>query len=411
MRRSVLLIAGCMLSLLVGAGPALADAGPHVKGQGLTPDTCAACHRAHTGQAPYLLKEKQEQLCFSCHGSAGTGSKLDVQDGVGYSSDERIGKTGTAVGALRGGGFKYALISSSEAGVEKTTGAEGSHGIPTTSMTIKTLSATELQPSTSAHSVDESNQMAWGNGAISATSNYGKEIKLTCGSCHDPHGNGMYRILRPEPNESGATKPGVEILETAEMKEESHTKNHVYTTANYWESWDTNDTAFEAKISSWCATCHTRLGANDEKVIGGEAEVETEGGEVAACKGQTTCATKGAKQIPFKSEKWFVPVSKATYSTESGDAVFNYRHRTEWPKYVWEEVAAEHAAGKYKVEPNCIQCHVAHGTDATMGGHAETVAFPGGKLESETNPLVTKPEESFLLRLNNRGVCQTCHNK
>jgi len=375
MRRSVLLTVGCMLSLLAGAGPALADAGPHVKGAGLTPDTCAACHRAHTGQAPYLLKEKQEQLCFSCHGSAGTGSKLDVQDGVGYSSDERIGKTGTAVGALRGGGFKYALISSSEAGVEKTTGPEGSHGIPTTSMTIKTLPATELQPSTSAHSVNESSQMAWGNGAISATANYGKEIALTCGSCHDPHGNGMYRILRPEPNESGAAKPGVEIKETPEMEEEGHTKNHVYTTANYWESWDKNDVAFEAKISSWCATCHTRLLANDEKEVGGKI------------------------------------VSEATYKTPSGDAVFNYRHRTEFSAATFASMATEHAEGKYKAEPTCIQCHVAHGTDATMGEHAGAVAFPNGKLESETNPLVTKPEESFLLRLNNRGVCETCHNK
>ena len=208
MKRSVLiLMVGCMMWLLVGAASALADAGPHKMGAGLTPDTCAACHRAHTGQAPYLLKEKQEQLCFTCHGSSASGSALDAKDGVGYSEE---GHGGTA-GALRGGGFKYALINTGEAGVEKVTGPEGSHGIPTVEATIKTLPVSELQPATSSHSVNESSQTAWGNGAISSTASYGASINLTCGSCHDPHGNGHYRILRPIPVESGAAKPGVEI--------------------------------------------------------------------------------------------------------------------------------------------------------------------------------------------------------
>ena len=65
---------GCAVSLFAGAVPTSADSGPHVMGAGVTADTCAACHRAHTAKAPYLLKQSLETLCFTCHGSSGTGS-------------------------------------------------------------------------------------------------------------------------------------------------------------------------------------------------------------------------------------------------------------------------------------------------------------------------------------------------
>lgn len=349
MRRSVFLIVGCMLSLLLGAVPALADNGPHVKGQGLTPDTCAACHRAHTGQAPYLLKEKQEQLCFSCHGTGATGSNLDVQDGTAYSGAAR---SGGAVGALRGGGFKYALINTAEPKpvYNPETGRLNEATIPA-------LATTELKATTSAHSANESSQMAWGSGAIKSKEAEehpdGANINLTCGSCHDPHGNGMYRILRPIPVEATA-KTGVEITEPKEMAKE-------YATTNYWESWNNNDPEFEYKISEWCATCHTRL---------------------------------------------YEGAGSGSGATNSGDPVFAYRHRASYTKEEYETL--KHATGGKKAKPNCIQCHVAHGTDATMGGNSTSVTLPNGLPSSPTEPI---NGDSFLLRLNNRGVCQTCHNK
>jgi predicted CXXCH cytochrome family protein len=347
MKRLLLILTiGCTVSLFAGAVSAWADNGPHVKGQGgNTPASCAACHRAHTGQAPYLLKEKQEQLCFSCHGTTGTGSALDVQDGAAYEAGSRA----SAVGALRGGGFQHALIKSNE--VEKEYNASTGR---LEKAKIPALAPSALAPSTSAHSIDESSQTAWGSGAISSTATYGANISLTCGSCHDPHGNGMYRILRPIPTESGALA-NVEIPDAA---------TKVYTTENYWESWEKNNLKFEAKISSWCATCHTRLMAGS-----------------------------------------------GSGNTPSGDAVFNYRHRAEYTEAEWESLkhgktVAE--GGTLKAKPSCIQCHVAHGTDATMSGSAQGVTFPNGKMTE--SPLAQK-EDSFLLRLNSRGVCQTCHNK
>ncbi len=316
-RAATVFAAACAAALSLCA-VASADNGPHVEIGPLgnaTPDSCAMCHRAHTAQAPYLLKQSQEALCYSCHGSAGTGSNLDVADGVGYSGPGRSG----AEGALRGGGFEYALIDSAN---PSGNGYVGEVPARTTGAAV-----------TSAHSVNESSQMAWGNGAISKEpEDYGRKIKLTCGSCHDPHGNGMYRILRPIPTESGATT-GVEIKEPKEMP-------HVYTTGNYWEVEDANDPSFIVNISAWCATCHTRLLAGTKSAI-----------------------------------------------TNSGDAVYAFRHRT-------NETSES--------SPTCIKCHVAHGTDATMGPYASAVPNPDGSAAGSA---------SFLLRIDNRGVCQMCHNK
>ena len=155
-----------MLSLLVGAGPALADAGPHVAIGPLgnaTPDTCAACHRAHTGQAPYLLKEKQEQLCFTCHGSAATGSNLDVQDGIGYSGTGRGGRRHRrpARRRIQIRPDRHGQCAPNTMEKEYTAGRLSKATIPDLSL----AEAGKLAATTSAHSLDESSQIAWGNGA------------------------------------------------------------------------------------------------------------------------------------------------------------------------------------------------------------------------------------------------------
>lgn len=327
MRRSVLFIVGCTVSLLIGAVPAAADNGPHMQGAGLVADTCAGCHRAHTAKAPYLLKESQETLCLTCHGSAAGGAANDVEDGVGFPTKVR---SGTA-GALRGGGFKFALIDSGNPTGEKETRVIAPLG--------------SGQPSTSAHSIDSSEQMAWGNGEISASVNYGKEIELSCGNCHDPHGNGMYRILRPMPTEAverkhGSTEGDINIPDT--------TGEHLYTTTNYWLPGDEGAPQFRYRIAEWCTTCHTRYLAGS-----------------------------------------------GSYKTDSGDAVYTYRHRS------YYEESSYPPAGKSR-RPDCIQCHVAHGSNASMGPTSSSVTWPDGEAAGS---------DSRLLRVNNRGTCQLCHEK
>jgi len=310
-----LLVAGCSVSL-VAAGAASADNGPHMMGQGLTPDTCAICHRTHTAQAPDLLKEPETELCYTCHGASATGASTDVEDGVGHSNTERT----VTPGALRGGGFRYALIDSASASGQGSGGSDPG-GV------VGVLAGGA--PVTSAHSVDSSSQTDWGNGPISAEANDGNAVSLSCGSCHDPHGNGMYRILRPIPTESGATTP-VEIPEPKGMP-------HLYTTENYWDVEDKYAPDFIAKISEWCATCHTRY------------------------------------------------LSSTSY-TESGDAVFTDRH-----------ISDETTQGS----ASCIQCHVAHGSDASVEA--------AGSMAVHSPQAVPAGPGSRLLRIDDKGTCRMCH--
>ena len=386
--RRVVLVAAASAALFMGATPAQADNGPHVStatkevttggavsiadaGQG----RCASCHRAHTAKAPYLLNAaSEESLCFSCHGGSGTGATTDVQNGVGYGAASSTtypdGTTlsvvrGDQVGALRGGGFEKAMLGTDSA----------TKDIYYNTTRNSYSSTNQLIPPAAAPADTTSSHLGgvnvmWGNGDFSATPNAGKVMsttKLECTSCHDPHGNKQYRILRPVPSDSGFTGTPGTVTEKGIIIQD--TANKVYTTENYWVAGDpaatdtlttqilgatswTNPTpivkttqggaavsSFQANVAAWCTTCHTRYLAPSQ-----------------------------------------------SYKTSSGDAVFTYRH-------TGEQVGGEQS------NRNCIQCHVAHGSNAQMP--SSSVEWPNG---TETSA------DSRLLRVDDRGVCVMCHN-
>ena len=316
MRRLALVVVGSLTWFMFGATPVFADNGPHVAGAGIVADGCATCHRVHTAKVGSLLKEAQPGLCYTCHGTTGTGANTDVVDGLGYPSANRTG----IVGALRGGGFSYALINSATPSGQVNTYSNAAGTIP-----VRALGETV----TSTHEVNGTTAIAWGNGAISGTANYGASIQLRCGSCHDPHGNGSYRTLRSIPTQSGGSAVAITDAVTK-----------VYTTANYWQVSDTNATAYITNVSAWCTTCHTRYLAN---------------------------AGSG--------------------SAASGDLVYAYRHLS---------------SGTTQGSASCVQCHVSHGSNAAMGTYSNGVTNPDG---------TTATGDSRLLRIDNRGTCQMCHNR
>lgn len=462
---------------VMGASPAFADNGPHVATSGdMTVDRCAGCHRAHTAQDSYLLKTAQTSLCASCHGAGAPGSTTDVINGV---------STDVGGGALRAGGFTKAAINSTS-------------GVNRTSVWALDTPVT----TTSKHDVGAEGT-AWGGGATGQ----GTTMTLECGSCHDPHGNGNWRILRPVaeggsaltfPSAVGVTSvtknatlssgttyyydvvtsaantfkvtnpvtfygtTTADALIGATVKVVTDTTHFtvsmrsvnitvaatggsvgyanplafagasgdgttmtyktwnvhglavgqkvtitgftpagynvtaatitatpstttfsvagtttaavtatgsmsgipdalgtkVYTTANYWQVDDHNytgsnqasttgsgiataggPTAFIANVSQWCSTCHTRV-----------------------------LAGSGA------------------WDVNSGDAMYTFEHRSNNGK---------------EGSPNCIQCHVAHGTNASATGKYSSAV--GTEITGHVN-------DSFLLRVDNRGTCNMCHN-
>jgi predicted CXXCH cytochrome family protein len=392
--RLVALGATAAAAFFLGAVPAYADNGPHVSTATNTATTgvkitdagqgrCASCHRAHTARAAFLLNAtSEESLCYSCHGDGGTGATTDVQSGLGYDAASKTtypdGKTtltvnrGTTVaGALRGGGFEKAALGTGSATKEiyfNTTRNEYS-------------SRAQLVPPLTTPEDTTSNHLGgvgimWGNGPLTSTANAGKDMstttntKLECTACHDPHGNGQYRILRPVPSDSGyttvlagQTTPGIVIKDTA---------NKVYTTTNYWIAGDPNAVADTATRTILGATSITNPAPVAKALSGTAPDVSSFQANVAAwC---TTCHTR-----------YLAPSN--SYKTNSGDAVFTYRH-------TGDNVGGDAAANR-----NCIQCHVAHGTNAKMPN--SSVAWPNG---------TTPSSDSRLLRVDDRGTCVMCHN-
>lgn len=367
-------MAAASAALFMGAGPAQADNGPHVStatyadttggaikitdaGQG----RCASCHRAHTAKAAYLLNAtSEESLCFSCHGGSGTGATTDVQNGVAYN-----GQTG----ALRGGGFEMAALGTGLA-TKDTYYNAARKAYSSRNQLIPVAAGPEA--TTSSHL--GSNNVMWGNGAFSATPNAGKVLtastKLECTSCHDPHGNKQYRILRPVPSDSGFTAtigtntlPGIFIKDTA---------NKVYTTTNYWIAGDPAAVADTATRTILGATSWTNPVPIEKPLSATAPDVSSFQANVAAwC---TTCHTR-----------YLAPGS--SYKTSSGDAIFTYRH------------TGENVNGDAASNRNCIQCHVAHGSNAVMPN--SNVEWPDG---------TTPSSDSRLLRVDDRGVCVMCHN-
>ncbi len=80
----------------------------------------------------------------------------------------------------------------------------------------------------------------------------------------------------------------------------------------------------------------------------------------------------------------------AASATQFGDQIFKYRHVTSG-----ENVEPDFTKGF----PACLTCHTVHGSTAAMEGYATQVTVDGVAIDSA------------LLRLDNRGVCQICHNK
>ena len=297
MRKCSLLLTVVILLTLLCVGQVLADNDLHDENNLADADYCSACHRAHTAKQGKLLKVAtgtQDQFCYVCHD--GTGAETDVKDG------ELDGSTyGTSGAGLRGGGFLNAVMDPSVSGT------------PTSAAV------------TSSHSVDNSLQRAWGAGPISGTADYGNMVALECGDCHNPHGNGNYRILRGNPDgmyNEGSTGPVDVALPPGEEGNITYTITYIdapiYASASNYR-----DTSYvPANLDEWCSQCHTRYLADDYSA-----------GHI-----------------------------------HSGDAVFAFRHSTGRPS------------------SGCLWCHVAHGTTATMGAYSGSVTYPDGSFQAGGGP-------------------------
>ncbi len=445
MRRWTLLLAGAALWLFLAAIPVLADGGPHVAAinsgsSSLTADSCAGCHRAHTAQGPMLINAPTEEaLCLTCHGAAGTGATTDVMTGVQYAVGTTTVRGTTQLGALRGGGFVEARIDAGNAFRETSGLPEAGH--PTVFRFDKKVGVGATEGVTSAHmklagATGVTLQgTAWGNGAFSATANAGPAVTLGCASCHNPHGNGQYRILNPIPDPAtgavvavspNATSP-INVTDAA-LPSAGDARNYTIiqakaaggryllaseivadavsdTSGDYWHQVvpfnarpATGDNAvanhdgpngdpsfFNGQINAWCSTCHSRytqstnftqeFPAGSGTIVGSNGVPIPGSAEIAGNLRTRVCVLDAGGNCTYPNTAQ--PMVQGT-----ADAIYNYRHTTSRNR-------------------SCLTCHVSHGSNASMTG-ASASAFP--------YPDGTTAPSSRLLKVDNRGTCQVCHD-
>jgi predicted CXXCH cytochrome family protein len=478
-----LLLVGGAVWLFLAAIPAFADGGPHISAvnngsTGITADSCAGCHRVHTAQGPMLLKSADEEaLCLSCHGAAGVGATTDVATGIQYRVDATTGlRTGTQLGALRGGGFEEARIGDpfryTVAGA--TAGSIARLG--------KVQVAAAPEPVTSAHMPGLAGLtqpgVAWGNG--DSTTGVGPARTVTCGSCHNPHGNGQYRILNkiPSPEASGGTFSAAWVINVFDYSSGVYTSvssmgvlngDLIVVTGNSFAG--ANTPAAGAAITMVDGPDSSTTPDDNRFTLAGMTAAGTGTGGTATRVGGTKVTdaalppigdARNYTVIQTQAPYTLLASQAAAYSSTSGD-YFHYRvpwngisgttldapngipggstastiftggfgeqmaawcascHTRYW---AWQEPTEDTADGAatgpayntprpgddiFKFQHRtrgasgrgCLTCHVSHGSNAQMTGtFSSTYTFPNG----------TASNNSRLLKVDNRGTCQQCHD-
>ncbi len=401
MRKLALIGATAALWLFVAALPALADGGPHrisvnSGSAGISADSCAGCHRAHTATAANLLNSDQPEICLNCHD--GSKAATDVVNGVQYSASAQ---TEPVLGALRGGGFQYALIDSGN--TARYAYALSPYGLSLTGKVGPLATGAQV---TSTHggtggiySAGWGTGTVWGNGANG--SGTGATVTLECGSCHNPHGNGQYRILQVKPSLTATSgtftlgiASGIKVTDTTTTGPHNYTIRPATngadangsagaivagTTGDYWRyKWDPTGT-IPWSTGTGLAADPMNTGWNGTNLT----PANNQGAMTAWC---VTCHTRYNGMLDANGK----PSSLST-SNPTSDADFMYKHGT--------------------TRVGCAQCHVSHGSNAMMTG-TNSLNF--------TDPANHKPPtvtisgvtsgDSRLLKINNRGTCQMCHD-
>ena len=294
-----------------------------------------------------MLVGQGQNLCLTCHGSGGTGSNIDVENGIYTPTSD----------ALLGGGFIF---------------FQG-----------KAVSST--------HSSDNSHQSAWGSGttwnstydcagchnpesglvwpgaptwgispgAMATFPGRGQNVTmpLTCCSCHDPHGGVNYRLLqqRLHPPTIQQEKPvGSGMVFVSSNETGGDNPDQPGYTADY-----TNPN-YKLGLGDWCTGCHFTY----------HQSVSV----------QPFNAEDGNGLITRYRHKMNIVITGGTYNLTTSLPL--------------EDPFGNGASVDDQIF--CLTCHFAHGTNTIMSGRAANVA-----------PI----NDSALLRIDNRGVCQDCHKK
>lgn len=358
MKKFLLVSIGVMILSMAIVGVASANGGPHGNYDAMT-DKCAGCHRAHTAKGTMLLVAEEEYaFCLTCHGAGTTGAGTNVAQGVWDAAGGTA--AGTANQRLNGGGFE-SIMGTTTTSKHDVTGIGGSTGT------------------------------AWGGGTGDNLS-----AKLECTSCHNPHGNASYRMLKIAGANSWTTGsvafPTVPYYRydiSANGGVDSSTRGYTWVAdqmadkqfgakdaSGNWLRITTNVlvASYGNDISNFCGACHT-------KYVGPSGYWQNQWNS-------TTITVQGVAQDKAYAHRSMSSPSAKPTSSGGYPSPMVFAQSTNVSDTHYSQV--------------CLTCHFAHGTTAQMSGYATEAGNPNhvGFIGDSAN-----------LFYDNRGVCETCHRK
>jgi hypothetical protein len=419
-RLSILVVLATMF-LLAFSGVAYANFAIH-GGYSLDTDACAGCHRAHTSfselrwanrydpsitQSALLVSsaDTMTEFCNTCHGSDAPGASTNVVDGVFDAGPS--GSDGQAIGSDNGG-VTTLYETNSTFGATLNGGGFSFVG-------------TSTAPASSTHGMDADGIM-WGFGA-SAEGAGSTLVNFTCTSCHDVHGSSNYRLLKDSLNgqavggylPDGTPQPWVISAEEGYpaggwLKHEPGAAQMALYRPNYTEpeyAFQPPVVSTQRSMSGWCAGCHQQYIVRESPYDYGQYEAND----------SDPHSTNTPPGEAFNRHRHPVNITLAAGRGEDRSLMEEVQLDDGLPLEARPGSPLARGDWDYQDYMSCLTCHRAHGSAAAMSGWAEatieqnTITGIWGPVLAPGAGGVEPTMDSALLRYDNRGVCERCHNK